>query len=108
MYVEYSYRPDKMPDYTNPRFLSMIRKDLEAARILEKSDRIVVSNFVPIRYAYVLYHAHRKKDLETLFRFLNDNGIYSIGRYGEWKYSFMEEAILDGKKTAEKLGINQS
>jgi hypothetical protein len=34
---------------------------------------------------------------------LKKNNIYSIGRYGGWKYSFMEEAILDGKKVAEEI-----
>lgn len=29
--------------------------------------------------------------------------IHSIGRYGAWKYSFMEEAILDGKAIAEAI-----
>ena len=27
----------------------------------------------------------------------------SIGRYGAWKYSSMQEAVLDGKTAAENL-----
>jgi hypothetical protein len=35
--------------------------------------------------------------------------VESIGRYGGWKYSFMEETILDGKRCAERLlGITAS
>ena len=36
--------------------------------------------------------------------YLASRGVESIGRYGGWKYSFMEETILDGKRCAERLG----
>jgi len=103
MYVEVSFQPDKKVDWKKPEFMARIRKDLETAKILRKSDKIITTNFIPIKYAYVIYTAQRKKLTDQIFRFLNEQQIYSIGRYGEWKYSFMEEAILDGKKTAEKI-----
>lgn len=103
MYVEISYPPNKKPDWKNPAFLKRIRRDLEECGLLNKKDKIVVTNFIPIPYAYVIYTLDRKKIMETTFSFLQEQNIHSIGRYGEWKYSFMEEAILDGKKTAEKI-----
>lgn len=103
MYIEVSHPPEKKIAYQNPKFLKRVRDDLEKCGILQKSDKILVSNFIPIRYAYVLYTKNRKKVTQEIFDFLNENQIFSIGRYGEWKYSFMEEAILDGKKTAEKI-----
>ena len=36
---------------------------------------------------------------------LKEQSVYSVGRYGEWKYSSMQEAVLDGKKIAEKLVV---
>ena len=36
-------------------------------------------------------------------KYLEKKNIYSVGRYGDWKYSTMEEAILEGKEVAEKL-----
>ena len=103
MYVEVAHSPQQKLDWQSPKFMARIRKDLESSGILRKSDRIVVTNFIPIRYAYVVYTPERKAQMETIFEFFRENGIFSIGRYGEWKYSFMEEAILDGKKTAEKI-----
>ena len=41
--------------------------------------------------------------MERIFAHLKVRGVESIGRYGGWKYSFMEETILDGKKCAERL-----
>ncbi len=103
MYIEVSHRPEKKINFQDPEFLKKVKTDLEKCGILQKSDKILVANFIPIRYAYVLYTKDRKKVTQKIFDFLNANQIFSIGRYGEWKYSFMEEAILDGKKTAEKI-----
>ena len=33
---------------------------------------------------------------------LQECGIESIGRYGDWNYSSMEDALLDGKRLAER------
>jgi hypothetical protein len=68
---------------------------------LKPSDHLPVVQFLPIRYAYVIYDDQRGAALATINRFLSDHQAQSIGRYGAWKYSFMEEAILDGKKAAE-------
>ena len=106
MYVEVGYPPEKTPDFKNPKFLKRVRSGLEEAKILKKSDKILVTNFIPIRYAYVLYTPERKAQMETIVKFLNTHSIHSIGRYGAWKYSFMEEAILDGKTTAELIENN--
>ena len=103
MYVEVGYPPEKIPDFQSPAFAKRLRIDLEAAKILKKSDKILVTDFIPIRYAYVIYTPERKYQVEAIMKFLWDNSIQSIGRYGGWKYSFMEEAILDGKKAAEKI-----
>jgi hypothetical protein len=51
----------------------------------------------------VIYNRERPAALKTIFSFLKRNRVQSIGRYGAWKYSFMEEAILDGKKAAENI-----
>ena len=106
MYIEVANPPEETLDYNNPNFLNRIRKDLEKCEILSVSDKIIITNFIPIRYAYVLYTPNRSKILSTIFSFLKENNISSIGRYGGWKYSFMEEAILDGKKTAESILTN--
>jgi protoporphyrinogen oxidase len=106
MYVEVSHRPGEGYDAPARRaaLLKKVRAGLEKAGILRKSDQIVVAHFLPIRYAYVIYDVHRTPSVKALLEWLKEKAhCDSIGRYGAWKYSFMEEAILDGKKTAEDL-----
>lgn len=83
--------------------MRVVRSRLIDAGILKPSDRFPVIQFLPIRYAYVVYDRNRQAALDVLFPFLERNGILSIGRYGGWKYSFMEEAIRDGQAAAETL-----
>ena len=105
MYVEipFTYAKGKSQKY----ILNEVRKGLIDAGILKSSDRFVVAQFLPIRYAYVVYDRSRQPALKTIFSFLSEQSIQSIGRYGAWKYSFMEEAILDGKKAAENILSNK-
>jgi protoporphyrinogen oxidase len=78
--------------------------------VLRRGDRLLVKEWLPIPYAYVLYDFQRGPALAAIFKELGRRGVESIGRYGAWKYSFMEEALLDGKACAERLFLegNQS
>ncbi|OVE77248.1 hypothetical protein BVX98_03160 [bacterium F11] len=96
MYVEIPLKWSR--GKTKSQILSAVKKGLYEARILKKEDKFAVVQYLPIPYAYVIYDRKRKMALKKIFDFFSKNGIQTIGRYGEWKYSFMEEAILDGKK----------
>jgi len=69
---------------------------------LTKRD-IVTEKIISIPYAYVIYDLWREKHIGSIHNLLNENQIYSIGRYGAWKYASMQEAILDGKEMADIL-----
>lgn len=103
MYVEVSHRPGTEPRSPAERtaLVRRVRRGLEAAGILRRSDRLPVVDVAPIPYAYVIYDAHRAAAVRTIFDWLeNRAATASIGRYGGWKYSFMEEALWDGRCAA--------
>jgi protoporphyrinogen oxidase len=58
---------------------------------------------IPISHGYVIYDQWREKNLNKILNRLAQNHIYSIGRYGAWKYSSMQEAVLEGKAVAETI-----
>ena len=43
---------------------------------------------------YTIFTAISEK---TIMDFLQSEGIESIGRYGDWNYSSMEDALIDGR-----------
>lgn len=106
MYVEVSHAPGEGPQTPAQKaaLLKKVRAGLEKAGIMRKSDEFAVAHFLPIRYAYVIYDRDRTPAAGALLEWLREKAhCSSIGRYGAWKYSFMEEAILDGKAVAESL-----
>jgi protoporphyrinogen oxidase len=69
---------------------------------LSKSN-FVTKNILPIQHAYVIYDLWREKNIKAVHKKLNDTGIYSVGRYGGWRYSSMQEDALDGKLVIENV-----
>lgn len=64
---------------------------------------ILTEKIIDIKHAYVIYNQWRDHNLPKILQTLADQQLYSCGRYGAWKYSSMQEAILDGKAVAERL-----
>lgn len=53
--------------------------------------------------AYVVYDHHRREALEQLLPWLRRHNLFPSGRWAEWKYSAMEDAIADGRKSASAV-----
>ncbi len=112
IYTEIAYNSDgkyqilggryQMPE-DKKEIIRRIKRDLIKAGILRRNDYILTENVLDIKNAYVIYDKNREKSLKKICPFLLENNIYSIGRYGGWRYSTMEDAIIEGKKTAERL-----
>jgi protoporphyrinogen oxidase len=101
LYIEISRHPDEKVDL--PRLEKAIISGLRSCGVIGSTDRILTTLWLPIRCAYVVYDFNRDRSVETIFKHFKSLGVESIGRYGAWKYSFMEETILDGKACAERL-----
>jgi protoporphyrinogen oxidase len=53
--------------------------------------------------AYVVFDHQRREAVALLRAFLRRHGVTLAGRWAEWKYSAMEDAILDGMTAARRL-----
>ena len=56
-----------------------------------------------IANAYVIYDFHYHESHAEIHEWLRSRGVFSIGRYGDWNYSSMEDALIDGRRTAGQL-----
>jgi protoporphyrinogen oxidase len=101
LYVEIARRPGSRFD--RERAEAQVLEGLRLCGLLKKGDRIDARLWLPIECAYVVYDRDRAPAMAAIMPWLNAAGVQSIGRYGAWKYSFMEEAVLDGKRCAERL-----
>ena len=101
LYVEISHRPTvRIPE---AELLEQVRCGLERAGILRATDTCAVQDVKDIHHAYVLFDRHRARALPEILRELERRGIYSIGRYGRWEHTSMEDAISQGRQTAARL-----
>lgn len=73
---------------------------LKKMKIINDGDEVRSINVIDMKYAYVIFNKERTETLKKINKFLNDNDIYSIGRYGGWEYSFMEKNIIDARETS--------
>lgn len=100
LYGEFSY-VKKSKKYVYETLQESLKITKQLFNITEAE--ILTQKMMPIKHAYVIYDFWREKNLPHIHKRLAEQNIYSIGRYGEWKYSSMQEAVLDGKKIAERL-----
>lgn len=64
---------------------------------------VMVRNIVVLDPAYVVFDHHRRGAVARIRRCLSRHGVLLAGRWAEWKYSAMEDAILDGMTVARRL-----
>jgi protoporphyrinogen oxidase len=101
MYVEMSHWPKETR--STEQLVEMARQGLERAGILQPDDELVVADVKELYYAYVLFDKYRQRTIPALLAELERHGIHSIGRYGRWEHTSMEDAIGQGKQLAERL-----
>jgi len=82
--------------------------DFKKTGFLRNKHQIEHSGYMRIPYAYVLYDKARSRVLDKILNFLEKNQIYSIGRYGRWGYSTIEDALREGGEGAKKIARCQS
>jgi protoporphyrinogen oxidase len=100
VYGEFSYMRNNKHQI-NDLLLKSIN---ETKKLLNFDDQeILTTKIINIKHAYVIYNNWRDQNLKNIHKTLNHNKIYSCGRYGEWKYSSMQEAFLDGKAVVFKI-----
>ncbi len=83
--------------------LATARAGLERAGILAPGDRVRVADIALLDPAYVLFDPPCSALVDGALAALAELGIYSIGRFGAWTYSYMERALLDGRDAARSI-----
>lgn len=107
VYFELAYTQENFKQCSDPEYVQGIALEcithLKREGIVPRNAVTKTMAAIPIPVAYVIYDKERTAVVEELQHYLSANGVSCAGRYGDWKYSFMEAAILDGRKAAEKI-----
>lgn len=85
--------------------VSEVLKNLIEIDILDERDTIEVCDSAVFEYAYVIYDLKHRENVTAIHKYLIENNIVPIGRFGEWEYYNMDKAILSGKDGIERIKI---
>lgn len=96
--------------YSRSKPLSM-RKEALAEHLIRVIEKLKLANrkdvlFVDIKnipYANVIFDKKLYFNRNLVRQYLNNLGIQSIGRFGEWDYLWSDQSFMSGKKAAERL-----
>lgn len=98
LYIEMSDRDTPLDDLRET-----IGEGLCAMGLIDDPARILFMHERVIENAYVIYDFDYHASRDAVHAHLAGLGIQSIGRYGDWNYSSMEDALLDGRRAAARL-----
>lgn len=101
IYAEIAYSDVKKIDKFEalPKAIS----DLKKCGIISEESDVEICLPMDIKYGYAIYDSNRRHAVQVIKNYLERFGIYTIGRYGSWKYMSMEDVILEGRALAEKM-----
>ncbi|MEE2643665.1 MAG: FAD-dependent oxidoreductase [Myxococcota bacterium] len=87
--------------------IETLRPQIEAGLIemglIENAEQILFAHAHRIPNAYVIYDQAYPESRATIHSWLSEVGVLSTGRYGDWNYSSMEDALIDGRTAADWL-----
>ncbi|MFA6217637.1 MAG: FAD-dependent oxidoreductase [Candidatus Omnitrophota bacterium] len=101
LYIEVAYSQKK--DIDKRSIIARIKKDLKKVGLFSAENHVRVSRGNDIQYGYPLYDRNYNLARSVIVRYLLGKNMFLCGRYGSWRYMSMEDAILDGKNTAESF-----
>ncbi|HOI08924.1 MAG TPA: protoporphyrinogen oxidase, partial [Myxococcota bacterium] len=88
---------------SEPEVVASLAGFLKEIGSIEHERQIRFAAFREHPWGYVIFDRHCADARAAILDFLASRGVHSIGRYGGWTYNSMEDAILDGLRTAESL-----
>ncbi len=98
-YVEYSHRGEMSKKQCEGHAVA----DLMRSQMIHRREDVLFARASEIPHAYVLYDEQYGPAKAEILKFLEQAGIQTAGRYGQWEYSSMEDAIMAGRACARKL-----
>ncbi|MDO5104293.1 NAD(P)/FAD-dependent oxidoreductase [Capnocytophaga sp.] len=101
MYIELGF--GKNEKIQPQAWLPKVLEDLKKAGFLAENQKLIDYESLVMNPAYVHINQHSVQDVLDKKQFLEQYGIYSIGRYGSWTYCSIEDNIIEAKTLAERL-----
>jgi len=99
IYYSSKYRPLTI---TLEECIRRVIADLRRCGLVRENDKILFQGAMVCPHAQVIFDLDRSQALAVVHGYLNDIGIAYCGRYGDWEYTWTDQAFKSGEKAAER------
>lgn len=99
MYIEIGYKENELVD--EKKQLEITLENLKALGIIDKHELIAYNSLI-INPGYVHITSKSNDEVSRFLKYLENNNIYSIGRYGRWTYCSIEDCMKDAMNLARR------
>ena len=104
MYVEIGYsKEDNIDEKEIEKQLKLTLDNLRKQEIIDNETKLEEYVSIVMDPAYVHINGETDKKIKELFKKMEEDNVFSIGRYGAWTYCSMEDCMLEAKKLSEKI-----
>ena len=79
------------------------RRHLRNLRLIESDADIILCVKTPLSHAYPVHDLGRQDRVDRLLDFFKSRGIWSIGRFGGWRYSSIDDAMAEALQVVREL-----
>jgi protoporphyrinogen oxidase len=101
IYAEVAYSDGAGPDAEY--VAEKVMETLVTTGLIDPSTGISAKVDLAMPCAYVFHDLYRAKHLDSILESLREKNIQSVGRYGAWEYSAMQDAIEWGLSAAREV-----
>jgi UDP-galactopyranose mutase len=102
VYLEISFK--KNSRFNKNECIGKCVENMVHLKLIENDSNIKAIKNLDIPYAYVIYEKDTFKNVKKIKEYLQQNGVFTVGRFGGWEYFSMEDSFIDGQKTGNKIG----
>jgi len=102
LYVEIGFSKDQ--EVSADAQLALTLDNLKKVGIISDDMRLVDKNVILMDPAYVHIETETNSAVHRLIADMEKNNIYTLGRYGKWTYSSMEDCMIWARDLSKLLG----
>jgi protoporphyrinogen oxidase len=80
-----------------------VQLELIEMGLLESLDAVISVHVRFVPWGNVIYDHNRRTALDRINQFLDDHGVFSVGRFAEWGYLMTHDCVLQSKRVGDLL-----